>query len=190
YDVLSQGAMEVSEFTDTTVKGTVTVSEGGMLYTSIPYDEGWSVTVDGKPAEITDIADHALLAVETGAGTHDVEFIYHAKGLAQGAIISGAALIFAVLFIIINKLRKDRVKAPIPQPATAKEDENRVTGIDALMAQDLGPDATAEDSEALLNPEREIVIEELTEEQDADELNQAIEQTDTEDNSDSTEDDK
>ncbi|MGN1168832.1 MAG: YfhO family protein, partial [Acutalibacteraceae bacterium] len=167
YDILSNGAMQISEFTDTTIKGTVNVSEGGMLYTSIPYDEGWSVTVDGKPAEITDIADHALLAVETGAGEHEVEFTYHAKGLAQGAVISGAALIFAILFIIINKLRKRRVKSPAPRPVPTAEEENKVTGIDALMAQDLGPDATAEDSEALLNPEREIVIEELTEEDSA-----------------------
>ena len=71
------------------------------------------------------------------------------------------------MFIIINKLRKRRVKAPAPRPVPTAEEENKVTGIDALMAQDLGPDATAEDSEALLNPEREIVIEELTEEDSA-----------------------
>ena len=186
YDILSKGAMEISEFTDTTIKGTVTVSDGGMLYTSIPYDEGWSVTVDGKAAEITDIADNALLAVETGAGEHEIEFTYHAKGLAQGAVISGAALIFSILFIIINNNRKKRVKVPAPQPALTAQEENTVTGIDALMAQDLGPDATAEDSEALLNPEREIVIEEITEEQDNDEFSQETEQTDSATENDST----
>lgn len=40
--------MEVSEHTDTVLSGTVTASENSILYSSVPYDEGWSVYIDGE----------------------------------------------------------------------------------------------------------------------------------------------
>lgn len=48
YNKLRKGAMEVSEHTDTVLSGTVTASENSILYSSVPYDEGWSVYIDGE----------------------------------------------------------------------------------------------------------------------------------------------
>lgn len=48
-EVLQERSFEVTEFSDTKLKGKVTAeNDGDVLFTTIPYEEGWSVTVNGK----------------------------------------------------------------------------------------------------------------------------------------------
>lgn len=176
YEILSSGAMEDFTVTDTKVSGTVNSDKKCVLYTSIPYDEGWKVTIDGKEVKTMSLSNNALLAVEMPAGEHDVEITYHAKGLMLGLCISGGALAFIILFLIIRKIVrkiKDKRKAVYFSPKKAEE-EPKIMGIDALMEQDLGPGATPEDSEALLMTEREIPEEELDFIDEADETEEDI----------------
>lgn len=174
YKVLASGGLDVKEFKDTYIKGTLNASSDCVLYTSIPYDEGWTVTVDGKKAETYGINDGTLLAVDLSAGTHEIEFSYTAKGLMAGICISSAALLFVVVYLIAESIVKKKRKKAMPKQTEDSTYEKEtllkdIMGIDALMAQDLGPNATEEDSEALLAAEREIVIEDLEEEPEKEE---------------------
>ncbi|MCD7748387.1 MAG: YfhO family protein [Firmicutes bacterium] len=48
YAELSESLFEIEEYTADSFTGTITVAEGDeLIYTSIPYDEGWVITVDG-----------------------------------------------------------------------------------------------------------------------------------------------
>ena len=51
YDILNLGTMKIDTFEETHIKGTVSAAENKMLYTSINYDDGWTVMVDGKEAK-------------------------------------------------------------------------------------------------------------------------------------------
>lgn len=180
YDILKQGAMQNVTVTDTKVSGTVNAEEDCVLYTSIPYDSGWSVTIDGKKADIISLSNGALLAVELTEGEHEIELSYHAKGMTAGLCISGGALLFLILFLIIRKIVrkiKDKKKAVYFSPQKPEEEQKK-TGIEALMEQDLGPDATAEDSEALLMTEIEIPEEEPEDVIEAEEITEAPEEND------------
>ncbi|MDR2687235.1 MAG: YfhO family protein, partial [Oscillospiraceae bacterium] len=53
YDILARGAMQVTAFSDTMIKGAVNAPRDGLLYTSIPYDEGWQVIIDGKRVPVS-----------------------------------------------------------------------------------------------------------------------------------------
>ena len=53
YNLLNQGAMRVTEFKDTLLKGTINAPRAGLLYTSIPYDEGWQVRIDGERVPVS-----------------------------------------------------------------------------------------------------------------------------------------
>ena len=102
-------------------------------------------------------------------GTHEIEFSYTAKGLMAGVCISSATLLFVVVYLIAESIVKKKRKKAMPKQTEDSTYEKEtllkdIMGIDALMAQDLGPNATEEDSEALLAAEREIVIEDLEEE--------------------------
>ena len=66
--------------------------EEGTLFTSIPYDEGWSVTVDGEPAE-TKSFDNTFLCLDLPAGSHVILFRYRVPGLAEGIALSVSSLL-------------------------------------------------------------------------------------------------
>lgn len=182
YEILKSGAMKIDAFSDTRISGTVNAAEDCVLYTSIPYDEGWNITVDGKEAEIISLSDKAVIGVNLSAGEHKVEFNYRVKGLFIGECISGGALLFVIIFLILKKIirkYKDKKNTIYFSPAM-KPDENEVTGIDALMAEDLGPDATPEDYEALLASETEIPedYEEAEKEETVEEISEEIQTED------------
>ena len=75
-----------------------------MLYTSIPYDKGWSVYVDGQKANTTAICKGALTGVMVTAGTHQITFKYTPRGFFQGIIISIISLL-----ILLGLIFKDRI---------------------------------------------------------------------------------
>ena len=111
YDKLSKNPMTITKFEDTAVEGTVNIDKGQMLYTSINYDEGWSVTVDGKPVnyssdQVCRIGD-ALTGIHLAPGKHTIAFRYHAAGLRSGLVLSLAgALALCALTVLPARRRK------------------------------------------------------------------------------------
>ena len=74
-----------------------------LLFLSIPYDEGWSFRVDGKPAECEKIAK-GFMALRIGKGQHEIEMKYFPPGLKLGILISVLALIiFALAFTPLGR---------------------------------------------------------------------------------------
>ena len=51
YEAMSKNPYEVKEHTSNFIKGTIDADEKGIFFTSIPYDKGWKITVDGKKLE-------------------------------------------------------------------------------------------------------------------------------------------
>ena len=107
YDVLSASTLELTEFSTTYVEGTVNANRDGLLYTSIPQDGNWYVTVDGNPVEPVLVGD-VMVSVPLTAGTHTVTFTYNNKAFNVGCIISLACLaVFVTLaWVCYHKPRK------------------------------------------------------------------------------------
>lgn len=102
YDSLNSQGFNVSEYTDTTVTGTVTSEKDGDMYLSIVYDRGWSAYVDGEEVPISSLKG-ALVTVPVPAGTHTIELKYRTSGLLQGAILSILCIALLVLIIVFEK---------------------------------------------------------------------------------------
>ncbi|MBR5952424.1 MAG: YfhO family protein, partial [Pseudobutyrivibrio sp.] len=66
------------------------------VYFSVPYDKGWTATIDGVNAEIINSGGMMLLAVPSGS--HDIAFSYITPGYNLGMKIS---LLCWVIFISI-----------------------------------------------------------------------------------------
>ena len=105
YQLLSLGAIDVTEFSDTKISGTVNAGYNGVLYTSIPYDEGWSIYIDGEKAPLVSI-NGCQLGCEIAQGEHTVTFKFFPRGLKEGALISAAAIVCSATWIILAKKRK------------------------------------------------------------------------------------
>ncbi|MCC8161798.1 MAG: YfhO family protein, partial [Lachnospiraceae bacterium] len=109
YDVLSQGVMEDITVDGSYVSGTVQVDEGGsLLYTSIPYSEGWTAYVDGEEQEITPLLFGGFCGLELEEGEHTIEFRYFTPGLKVGAAVSVISVFLTGLFCIYDRGRKGK----------------------------------------------------------------------------------
>lgn len=103
-DDLKEGNLEVSYYSAGVIKGTVNAKKDGTLFTSIPYDKGWSIYIDGQKKESKIFSD-ALLCVDISEGSHNVEFRYTAPGFVPGVTISSLTLA-AIIAISLIRLRK------------------------------------------------------------------------------------
>lgn len=98
---LQEGAAEISFFSQNRLK--CKTARGGLLFTSIPYEEGWHVA--GNAGVI--VESNGFLCVQCGEddGVNDVELVYVPPGLQRGCILSAAGLV--LLFCIIIKEKKE-----------------------------------------------------------------------------------
>ena len=85
------------------------MSEDGLLMISVPYDEGWTVLVDGEEAEKLPVGE-ALTGCYLTAGSHRIEMRYIPQGFVPGAIISivSVMLFIAGLLIKSGRFHKSR----------------------------------------------------------------------------------
>ncbi len=111
YDKLSQSPYEISKFDDTEITGTVNAGEDGVMFTSIPYSDGWSVYVDGQKVDKVSIGEKGVIGVDLTAGTHEITFKYQPQGFYLGLIVSLVSIILAVLYTLFDK--KYQLKNPV-----------------------------------------------------------------------------
>ncbi len=99
-----------SDYRDHNITGTmITEIDSQMVSTSIPYDRGWKVYVDGRAVDTYEIAG-ALLAFDIkDAGQHEIKFVYAPTALTMGITVSIIATLFFILLIIFEKLLR-RIK--------------------------------------------------------------------------------
>lgn len=105
YEMLKSGQIEYTSFSDTKIEGTFSAEKNEVLFTSIPYDKGWNVYIDGeKVAEdnIIKISD-ALLGIKVSTGEHSIKLEYSIPGMNVACIIS---IMFTILLLTCFILKK------------------------------------------------------------------------------------
>ena len=82
------------------IAGSLTMQKSGYLITSIPYDSGFEIQVDGKPAT-SEKVNTAFLGCKMKAGEHDIVITYHAPGMAAGKMMSFVGMMgFLILSVL------------------------------------------------------------------------------------------
>ena len=110
YEILSKDVMTTTSLTGSSMEGTIDVSEDGLFYTSIPYEEGWTAVVDTKEVEITPVGG-SLIAFNLTAGPHDIKLYYYPKGFWIGFTVSVVCVAaFAAICTYVYVFRKRRGK--------------------------------------------------------------------------------
>ncbi len=103
FNILNNNSLNVSEFTNNKITGTVNASKDATLICSIPYDKGWSVYIDGKKAETNDIYG-ALISVNVPAGEHTVTLKYMPVNFILGCIITSLCIIILIGIYTFKKM--------------------------------------------------------------------------------------
>ena len=102
YAKLADEMLNVTEYSDTYIKGDVTMNQDGVVMTSIPYTKGWSVKVDGQKVDVTPVGD-ALVSFNVSAGTHTVELSYIPDGFIMGLVLTLLGVALLILLYFVNK---------------------------------------------------------------------------------------
>ena len=108
FSALEASSMYVEEHGNDFLKGTIDIPEGQeLIFTSIPYDEGWKVYIDGEEVETTKVLG-SLLAVPTTAGFHEIEFVYRPISFTLGMTLTVIGILAFALLIVWSRVRKVR----------------------------------------------------------------------------------
>ncbi|MBQ6264386.1 MAG: YfhO family protein [Clostridia bacterium] len=110
YEILKDNSIEITEFKNSKIKGKINVPEGKFIYTSIPYDKGWTVKLNGKKVnkdKIFALGD-GFLCIKANPGEYDIEFRFIQPGLIEGLFVSLSAVIAILLFALFLKKRNEK----------------------------------------------------------------------------------
>lgn len=110
YDALSASVLNVTDFSNTQIDGTINCLHDGVLYTSIPQNGNWHAEVDGKPVDTVTIGD-AMVGLILSEGNHTIRFIYRNPSFSLGWKVSlGCFIIFIVIAVVVYKPTLQRKK--------------------------------------------------------------------------------
>ena len=120
HDALADEPLIIYEKKDTHLEGTVTAKKDGLLFTTIPYEEGFTVLVDGTPVAPTVIAK-AFIGIPLTEGEHTIVFDYTPAGLYQGCLITLCSVGVLALGILVSGFLSNRKKKKAAAAAAAAE---------------------------------------------------------------------
>jgi len=106
---LNDGGLNVTAHSDTLIKGTLSASSNGTLFLSLPYDENFKITVDGKETETFEVLG-ALTGISVSAGKHDIEIKYVPIQFYTGIALSCAGIISLAAVYLTEKYGICRIR--------------------------------------------------------------------------------
>ncbi|MCH5324462.1 MAG: YfhO family protein [Eubacterium sp.] len=97
----------VERISGTEVKISVNADTAKTLFTTIPYENGWDIYIDGKKTDPMTVLNGSLFALNVGSGRHTVEMKFTPAGypMAIFTTLAGIAL-FTVMITLYQKLRQ------------------------------------------------------------------------------------
>jgi len=94
---LQATGLRLEEFASNHIKGSINPDQSGVLVFSIPFNQGWSLKIDGQPTPLMR-ANFGMLAAPVTAGPHTVVLDFRLPGQRLGALLGllGLALLLVL----------------------------------------------------------------------------------------------
>ncbi len=86
------------------ITGTIETAEAGVLVLSVPYDENWTVRINGREVPAFKV-DNGFVGCEIGAGEQTFEMVYRAPGRSAGIALSIMGALGMALMVVVPRLR-------------------------------------------------------------------------------------
>ena len=95
YQYFAGEPWSLTRWTETSLEGKVACEDYSLLMTSVPYDQGWRILVDGQEQEAQKVMD-AFIGIRLEPGRHTVYMTYMPQGLKTGILITlGSVMVLA-----------------------------------------------------------------------------------------------
>lgn len=138
FEKLKDGQIDYEQFDETYIKGKYTAEENEILFTSIPYDKGWNIYIDGKKVAKNDIIaiSDALIGVNTPSGTHEIVLKFEIPYYTQCIIFSSVFTVILLLIFILKSKKalffkkcKDNIWQRADNPKPLQEEKLYVEAV-------------------------------------------------------------
>ncbi|MBQ3012666.1 MAG: YfhO family protein [Clostridia bacterium] len=94
-------------YKDDDIRGTIkTANDDQLVMTTIPYDKGWQVYVDGEKVETFEVLDSLVAFRVDDTGDHTVRFVYRSKAFVFGITLTLVGIAGFVLIIVFEQRLK------------------------------------------------------------------------------------
>lgn len=72
-----------------------------VVYFSVPYDKGWSASIDGERIEILETS--GMMSIIVPSGNHEVFFQYKTPGFRAGIVVSAFSMLILVFILVYER---------------------------------------------------------------------------------------
>ena len=108
YGMISSNLMTVTDAGDTFIKGTIDADDSGILVTSVPYEEGWSMKIDGQETSIAELTGDVWISAQLEPGTHEIELRFRPAGFIKGLILTIESIIILIVATLLPAVLRRR----------------------------------------------------------------------------------
>ncbi len=139
-DTLKDQQWELTTYGGRTLEGKISAKDGQVMMTSIPWEPGWTVWVDGKKVDHLELFN-AMIGVRLSPGEHTVKMTFIPQGFILGLFLLVCGLFCVVLFYFHDKkhnevlllIYKNRKKGiyELPVPEEPEVDNTQVVKANA-----------------------------------------------------------
>lgn len=109
FDTIDKSKVTVDRACDGYVRLKSDIGSDEIVITTVPYEKGWTLYIDGKEAKITPY-QNAFIAFEVPTGSHTCELKFMAPGFKPGVIVSVIGLAGMVVFAVVDRKKKAKTK--------------------------------------------------------------------------------
>lgn len=106
--VLSQNCLKEVAYDSTHISGSLSLEEPGRLILSVPYEAGWTVTVNGAERE-PELFGECFLSLDLEAGEYEIALEYVPQGRNAGILVSIGSLGVFLLITFGKRLKKYKI---------------------------------------------------------------------------------
>jgi uncharacterized membrane protein YfhO len=108
---LQKTGLQIQQFSSNHITGSISPTGAGILVFSIPFNQGWSLQIDGKDTPMMR-ANFGMLAAPVQAGKQSVELHFQTPGQRSGWLLGAAGFGLLWLVVIRHRRRKNAATAP------------------------------------------------------------------------------
>lgn len=152
----------VEKLSPTELRITVNAAENSLLFTTVPVEKGWTITLDGQEVEYVELLD-ALIGVPVSAGQHTIGMKFVTAGYPTALYITGEGLVLFIGMILVSAYlrKKSRQKAEETAESENPELESALMewesalneAVGKLSADPIPPEEETEDGQDGSNKE-------------------------------------
>ena len=112
---LKEVQFDIESFTEDSFYGTIFApTDTQTILTTIPYDEGWKITVDGKEIEYFETLDALITFVIDEQGEHEVTMEYRPESYRVGMTSTVVCSVLFLLLCLLDLIARKKTGKPFP----------------------------------------------------------------------------